>query len=137
MYYSFAIETDAETAKADATETKLKLNAGVIHQVRIRNHEGNRGTVHISLWHQGRQIWPGNNDDDFHGDGLNIEWTEFYELIPALETITARTWNDSTLFSHEVVVDFAVLPRWVVAPLLETAETTGGFGTLVGETEEE
>lgn len=136
MYFSFSITTPANTAESDKKKTKLKLSAGIIHQVHIANHRGNRGTLHLQIFQGGHQVYPLNSDGDFHGDGVNITFKDFFELKRGLNILTAKTWNDSTSYPHECICEFGILPRWVLLPFAIAEKVKSGIETLIGKTKE-
>jgi hypothetical protein len=136
MYYSFSITTEKDVDEGDPTKTELKLTAGIIILVRIRNHKGNRGTLHLRLFKGGHCIWPQNPDGDFLGDGIDLSWTEFYEVKKDDNILVAHTWNDSDVYAHECIVDFAILPRWVALPLLIGQGISSTLSQLIGAVKE-
>lgn len=116
-FFSFSIVTPKNTPKEKKLKTPLTLSPGVIHQVNVYNWRGNRGVVHLVIEHEHHQIFPLGKNEDFHGDGLEISFKEFNELKKGHAVLDAYTWNDSTLYEHEWIVQFGILPRWVLLPI--------------------
>jgi len=125
MYHVFPITTPKNTTEDDPKETELVLEPGIIFVVRIRFPPGKAGKLHLQLLHMLHQLWPTNPDKDFYGDDEVIEWTDNYELFWPELTLTARTWNTSLLWDHEVLVSFNILPRAYCYP--ETIKKISGL----------
>jgi len=113
-----AITTDANTAKADALETEIKLHAGVIHHVEVMFPSMCSGLCHVQILQAGRQVYPFDPLDSFSSDGETISFNDYYKLEPGLSKLTIRTWNEDELYPHTPHVRIGVLPEWIVAPYM-------------------
>ena len=122
-FFSFSIDTPKETAWSDKQKTKIKLCPGIIHRVVVRVPPGSRGTLHVFVSHHLHQIVPCSSGEDFHGDDMNIDYREFYPLAGLDTQLDVYTWNASTVYDHEVILMFGVLPEWVLMPMLKPPET--------------
>ncbi len=131
-YYSFSIITPKNTPKSAKKKTMITLGSGVIHRVRIRIPPGPRGLVHCQVNHHLHQIAPTGEEDDFHGDDENIDYSEFYELRGTDTKLDVFTWNTSTLYDHEVLLQFGVLPKWVVLPHAIAQTVKNGWNKMIG-----
>lgn len=131
-FFSFSIDTPKDTAKDTPLKTAITLNPGIIHQVNVYNHRGNRGTVHLAIEHEHHQIFPLGKTEDFHGDGLEISFKDFYELKEGHNVLDVYTWNDSTKYSHEFIVQFGVLPRWILLGYTVATRIVEGAKGLLG-----
>jgi len=117
-FYSYSILTAAKTGETTKKKTPMILGPGVIHWVRIRIPPGSQGLLHCHVNHHVHQIIPSNDDGNFFGDDEIIEYDEFYELKAPLTTVDAYTWNDDTEHDHTMILQFGVLPKWVLLPQL-------------------
>lgn len=136
MYFSFSITTPAETWETEKKETILSLRTGVIHHVRISIPPGPRGVAHIHINHMLKQLYPLNTNEDIHGDGEVIYFNDFYELHRGYTELKAYTWNDSTKHPHEFIVQFGVLPRWILLGYSVATKIAEGAKGLIGRWKE-
>lgn len=111
MIYSFAISTDANTAKADEKITKLKLTAGIIHQLDIVFPAGCAGLAYIALFHGLHQVWPTNPDEYFHTDGETLSFKEFFQLPTEPYVIEAKTYNLDDTYNHAIIIRLGMLKQ--------------------------
>lgn len=111
MDFKYVVTTPADTALADAVDTKLKLTAGVITKVKLLHPEGCHALAHASVWHGGHQRYPRNAPDDYHGNADPFETEDNFELHEPAE-LTLKTWNEDDTYEHRVFVHITVLrPR--------------------------
>ena len=61
---------------------------------------------------------------------------DFFELKGGHNVLDAYTWNTSTKYSHEVIVQFGVLPKWVLIPQLLVKKVYAGLEGLIGKWKE-
>jgi len=116
MFYVKAIETAADTARADSIETDRRVWAGVIHHVEIHFPPGCAGLLHVEIWHGGHQIYPSEELQDFAGDDETVIFDDFYELVPGDNLIRIKTWNEDDTFAHTCRVRIGVLPKNIIFP---------------------
>jgi len=116
MFYSKAITVAANTTKANASETIMKLTHGIITRVSFRPRPGHVGLCHCQVFYHEHQLFPTNPDDDLHGDSWPIEWNEFGELFSEPHDLKIRAWNDDDTYAHTFDISFALLPKWVAIP---------------------
>lgn len=117
-FFSFSISTSKDTAKTAKKKTVMTLSPGVIHRVRVRIPPGSQGLLHCYVNHHLHQIIPSNAGENFFGDDEIIEYNEFYELKGLDTKIDAYTWNEDTVHAHQIILQFGVLPKWVLLPQL-------------------
>ena len=132
-YFSFTITTPKNTAKSNKKVSYIKLSVGVIHTVRIRIPDGQKGVCHTQILHNKTHIAPTNSSEDFHGDGCTINYKEYHVLGVNDSRLKVLTWNVSTKYAHEVIISFGILPKWVVAPLRMIDKITETFSGLIGK----
>jgi len=110
VFYTYPIAVPANTAKADAQETELKLDHGVIHRLSIGFPSGCEGLAHVKLLVGLHQLWPTSSDEDFALDDHNLEWDDYFELKDTPYTLTAVAWNEDETYPHTITVRIGVLP---------------------------
>jgi len=67
MFYVFS-KTPLEThTKADPFELKMKLAAGVIHQVDVLFQDGCDHQEYVQIFRGGLQLWPTNREEYLRG----------------------------------------------------------------------
>jgi len=108
MDFHFMVSTPKNTAKENAVSTKLKLTEGFIRRVWMWHPFGCRGYAYATVWEGGHQLYPHNAEEAYHGDGSPFDIEEDYYLEEPAE-LTLKTWNLSTLYSHNVFVRITVL----------------------------
>lgn len=117
-FYSKRINTPKKTSKANAVDTRLRLNAGIIHHVEIMFPGRCAGLAHVQILHGGHPLYPLNPDESFSGDGVTIKFDDYYELGAGDNVLTILTWNDDEGYDHAPHICVGVLPKWVAAPYL-------------------
>ncbi len=131
-FFSFSIMTPKDTSKEKKYKTAITLSPGIIHQVNVTNHRGNRGVVHLTVEHEHHQIFPLGEDEDFHGDGLEISFRDFHELKEGHAVLDVFTWNESTNYEHEFIIQFGVLPKWILLGYTVATKIVEGAKGLLG-----
>ena len=109
MIYTFDIDTPANTLEADPLFTRLELELGIISQLGIGFPEGAAGLTNVTIWRDGRQVWPSNGQGSFSWDDRFFTWPEAYDLTEAPFEFTARTWNVDDTWDHRITIQFAIL----------------------------
>ena len=117
-------------------ETILPLRVGVIHHVRVRIPAGPRGVSHLYIQHMLKQVYPLNTGEDIHGDNAEIDFKDFYEIHPGFEEFKAYTWNTSTHSKHEFILEFGILPKWVLLPFMIAQRAKEALTGLIGKSKE-
>uniref|UniRef100_A0A6H1ZT46 Uncharacterized protein n=1 Tax=viral metagenome TaxID=1070528 RepID=A0A6H1ZT46_9ZZZZ len=131
-YYSFSITTPKNTPKTAKQKTGITLGSGVIHNVRVRIPPGSRGLLHCQVNHHLHQIAPTGEEDDFHGDDEDITYKEFYEIRGTDTVFDVLTWNESTKYEHEIILQLGVLPSWVLIPYAIAQTAKNAWDKMVG-----
>ena len=114
MWYVLEDTVPANTAKANARETKLRVAGGILHSIFVTIPPGSSNLVHTQLRQASYFILPRNEDEDIEGEHVNVNYREWYELRAALNTLTMRTWNTDTAYDHKVRMLIGVLPKKVM-----------------------
>ena len=121
MVYNFNIEVPQDGSVATSQATRLKLTAGVIHQVEVYFPAGCAGLVHCHINDGLYQVWPSNPDDNMFGDDSLFSFEEDYELDTDPYELTVYAWNEDDTYNHTIRVSLGILPRSVIYPWSERA----------------
>ena len=116
MFFSKNITVKHDTTDATATETVLRLSAGVIHQIDILFPVNANREVYVKLMDGGYQLFPTNRDDAIRANNTVISSRMFYELIPGRNIITVRPWNVHAADDFLISVNIGILPRRILQP---------------------
>ena len=116
MFYVFPHPVVAANIEADPWPLKMKLTAGVVHQVDIVFQDGCDHLVKVQVFHGGHQVWPSNRLKAFEGNATAISFREFYELEYGETELVALIWGDGSDLA-QVVIQIGVLPKRIIQPL--------------------
>jgi len=136
-FFWFTLSAPKNTTLANAINTTLILHHGVINHVSIYIPNGSAGLFHLQLFDALHQLYPLSTGEDFHGDDITIDFKEWYDLDVEPYTLVSKCWNDDDTFSHEIIVCFSVLPKWILIPQLFTDTLKSAWSKLVGKEIEE
>lgn len=116
MFYVFPHPVVAANTEADPWPVKMKLTAGVIHQVDIVFQDGCDHLAKVQVFHGGHQVWPSNRLEAFEGNATAISFREFYKLDQGETELVALIWGDGSDLA-QVVIQIGVLPQRIIQPL--------------------
>ena len=116
MFYTFSYTPSAADTEASPYELKMKLTAGVIHQVDILFQDGCDHEEFVQVFLENFQLWPSNRGGKMRGSATVISFREFYELHPGNSLLTANIWTTLTSDFKEVLINIGLLPKRVVMP---------------------
>lgn len=108
MDYWFAVQTPANTTKADAIETALKLTVGTITKVWMFHPEGCHALAHAVIFLGGHQLYPHNPAESYHGNDVPMIWEDNFELEHPAE-LKLKTWNLDDTYPHYVFLRITVI----------------------------
>lgn len=114
MWYVLEDEVPANTAKASARETKIRVHGGILHSIIVTIPPGSTYTAHIQLRKGSYYILPRNEDKSITGRHVNVNYREWYKMKAAENTLTMVTWNTSKFHNHTVRLLIGVLPKSVL-----------------------
>lgn len=132
MFYNFSDTVPAGTKEEDERYIRMPICKGVVHQVRIISHPGSNGVLYCRIKSGLHQAWPTNPQENFRLSGVTIDWKDFFEIEDKPYELTLHTWNLSTRFEHEIIVQLGVLPMWIVAPAGLPSKVVEGFKRMFG-----
>ena len=114
MWYVLEDTIPANTAKADARETSIRVGGGILHSIIVSIPPGSRNLAHCQLRQASYFILPRNEDEDIEGDHVNVNYREWYAMKAAENTLTMRTWNTDEKHAHRIRMLIGVLPKDVM-----------------------
>ena len=116
MFYSMTMTVPPNTTYLNAIEESIALMHGVIVRVIFRSRPGNASLLHVKVFHNRHQYFPGSGDDDLHSDGEPLQWEEHLEITQKPFYLEIQAWNDDDTYPHTFDIAFAVLPKYAVLP---------------------
>ena len=111
MWYVLEDTVPANTAKADARETKIRVGGGILHSIIVTIPPGSKNLAHCQLRQASYFILPRNEDEDIEGDHVNVNYREWYKLKAAENALTMVAWNTDTKHAHRIRMLIGVLPK--------------------------
>ena len=117
MLHSKHITVAANTAEADATKTQFKVNQGVIYRVWVNFPAGCAGLVKLRIFHEGHPFLPVDKDAYINGDNYIFVYPVMYEITDTPEVITIEAWSEDDTYSHNIDVQFLIIPKEWVLPV--------------------
>jgi len=116
MFYTFSYTPAADDTEASPHELKMKLTAGVIHQVDILFQDGCNHEEFVQVFLEDFQLWPSNRGEKMRGNATVISFREFYELAPGNSQLTAHIWTTMSADFKEILINIGLLPKRIVMP---------------------
>ena len=104
MIYSFDITVPANTLEADPLLSTMECQLGLVEQLGVGFPTGSAGLLSITIWRDGRQVWPSNAQASFSWDDHFFTWPEAYDMSVEPHEFIARTVNLDDTFDHRVTV---------------------------------
>jgi hypothetical protein len=102
MIYEFTITTPANTLESSRKKTTLKLEAGMITDLKILFPPGCAGLHYLQIHRGGHQVFP-KQLNYFRGDNVLLDFPspEYPMYSPPFE-LDAYTWNLDDTYEHSV-----------------------------------
>lgn len=116
MFYTFSYTPNANDTIINPYELKMKLTAGVIHQVDILFQDGCKHQEFVQVYQAGHQLWPTNPGGMMRGNATAVSFREFHELERGEITLTAKIWTVLSVNFKELVIQIGVLPGKIIRP---------------------
>lgn len=110
MIFVSAILTPKNTAKTAPKLTSIPIVLGKITQVMVLFPPGLNGLAHIKLLYGLQQLFPTNEQGDFAGAAVLINWAEDIDITHDPSKLTALTWNDDNTYDHTITVHVVMAP---------------------------
>lgn len=115
---------------ANKLEVPLRLAPGIITWVSVLFPPGCHGMVKCQIFHREHQIFPSRDVMSISGDGIPVEWNEYYEMYERPFDLLARLWGEGCTYDHTVSIRIAVLPRKAIVAQALVDAIKGMFGAL-------
>jgi hypothetical protein len=110
MIFVSAIKTTHLTTKAAPLITPIPITKGKITQVMVFFPPGVNALAHIKVLYGLYQLFPGNEQGDFAGGDVLINWVEDVDITADPTMLTAVTWNDDDTYDHTITVHVVMTP---------------------------
>lgn len=117
MFYVFSYTPGASDTEVNPHELKMKLTAGVIHQVDVLFQDGCNHEEFVRIFDDNYQAWPTNRGEKLRGNATVVSFREFYELSPGNNELTAKIWTTLSSDFKEVIIQVGLLPKKIIQPL--------------------
>jgi len=108
----------------------LQIAHGIITWISILYPTGCHGMVHCIIRHHEHQIAPSTEGMNIIGDGIPVEWNEYYESYQPPYELKVELWGVSCTYNHTVTIRVAILPRKAILALAIVDALRAAFGML-------
>ena len=109
MNFFFDIRIPYENKETNPHTEILKLSYGVITKVQIVIPDGHKGLAHLVLKYHESQLYPLSRGEDYHGDGIPVEFEDMFPLYVEPYELKAIGWSESVKYAHSFLVSVNVL----------------------------
>lgn len=130
MLFTTDVTVTAGKTEANPEVEILKIAHGIITWISVLFPPGCHRLAHCVILHHEHQIAPSTEKMDLAGDGVPIEWSEFYESYQPPYELKIKAWNEDDTFPHTLTIRVAVLPRKAIVATAIAEAITGLFGLL-------
>lgn len=128
MIFVAAVTTPQNTAKLNPVITTLPIVAGKITQTFIFFPPGVNALAHIKILWGLYQLFPSNEQGDFAGGDVLLNWPEDIDITTEPLQLTIVTWNDDDTYPHTITVHVVMtpaLPSSNVSDVIAALQPTG------------
>jgi len=132
MFYSYAITVPAGTTEAAPVVTRLKLTAGIIHQVDVEFRSGTDFAVGVRINQGLHQVYPTNPDGEFRADGRPIIFPDYLKLETGKDELTVYCYAPTAAYDHDIYIKIGILAEDELRPMTTTDTLLIKFLRLVG-----
>lgn len=102
--------TPQNTLSSAPIITTLPIVAGKITRVQIFFPPGVNALAHLKLLWGLYQIFPSNEQGDFAGGDVLLEWDEDIDILVEPLQLTIVTWNEDDTYPHTITVQVVMSP---------------------------
>jgi len=117
MFYEERLTIPANTPEDNPTTKYLEISPGVIHRVQVVFPTGCVGLVHVQVWYEEHQLYPSNPGGSFTGDGVLIEFRDFFEITQKPYRLKLVGWNLDDTYQHTPIIRIGILPKKYLLPI--------------------
>jgi len=130
MLFTQDILVETDHTATNKQEQIIKIAHGIISWVSVLFPPGCHGMVHCVILHHEHQIAPSTEGMTMIGDGIPIEWNEYYESYQPPYELKIKAWGVDCEYEHTVTIRVAVLPRKAIIALAIVDAIRNLFGAL-------
>lgn len=130
MLFTADILVETEHIVTNKKVETLVIAHGIISWVSVLFPPGCHGMVHCVILHHEHQIAPSTEGMTMIGDGIPIEWNEYYESYQPPYELKAKLWGVDCEHDHTVTIRVAVLPRKAIIALAIVDAIRSALGIL-------
>lgn len=110
MIFTAAITTPKLTSKDNPLETTIPVVFGTITRVIVFFPPGVNALAHLKILWGLYQVFPSNEQGDFAGGDVLIDWDEDFQVNAEPAQFRAITWNDDDTYDHTITVHIVMTP---------------------------
>lgn len=110
MIFVEAVTTPQNTSKLTPKITQLPIVAGKITQIFLFFPPGVNALAHIKILWGLYQLFPSNEQGDFAGGDVLLNWPEDIDITTEPLQLTIVTWNDDDTYPHTITVHVVMTP---------------------------
>lgn len=110
MIFVAAITTPQNTPQDTPVITQIPIVAGTITRILIFFPPGVNALAHLSILWGLYQLFPSNEQADFAGGDVLIDWPEDIVINTEPLQLTAQTWNADDTYPHTITVHVVMTP---------------------------
>jgi len=130
MLFEKGITIPKNTTRANPVDVRIPIAKGIITEFKILIPPGHASLAHLTINRRSHQIAPSTENMDIHGDGMLLDWQEYYEIFQPEYELTLLGWNDDDTYPHTFTVYVVVLPRRAIIALAIVDAIKSAFGML-------
>jgi len=130
MLFTAHVLVETTHTEANKKEQILKIAHGIITWVSVFHQEGSNCMVNAAIFHHEHQVFPSTEGMTIVGDGIPIEWNEYYESYQPPYELKIKAWGVGIAHNHTIHIRVAVLPRKAVLAVSVIDAIKGLFGVL-------
>ena len=124
MNFALRITTDANTSKANAKKTELKLLEGTITNIIIFFPQGHKGLSHLQIFDGEVQILPTNLGENY--SVISEDFKTNYQIHSPWNLIL-KTWNTDTVYDHDILIRITLKTKSPLTKALIQLRRKEGF----------
>lgn len=137
MIYSATITTDANTSEANAKETDVVVNKGLLWMIEFEFPAGCSGLVHAQIYDGLYQLFPATPGENMRGDGIFAKYEDLYFKNTAPFIFKIKTWNTDELYNHTIQVRFGFATTEAFMSRYMPSVTWDKFAEVLARTSEQ
>lgn len=130
MIFQADITIPKNTSKESPKDVRMLIAKGIITEFSVLIPAGHSSLAHLVIYHGGHPIAPSTENMDIHGDGMLLDWVEYYEFYQPPYELKLIGWNTDDTYPHTFTVYCVILPRRAILALAVVDAIKGAFGVL-------